>query len=158
MKKITAILTLFIFAISCSTPKTDQQAEAEKIMELSREWAKSAQTGDTDKILSYWSNDAVVISPGQPPMRGQDELRKMVEMNSSIPGFKVNWNPKESFVSESGDLGYTIGKNYFKMLDSLGNEITRYNNVMEVWKKQDNGSWKCVVDISSPDPSITSIK
>jgi len=157
MKRLTSILTALIIVSSCSAPMVDQKVEADKIMELSRKWAKSAQTGDADKILNYWSEDAVVFSSGQSPIRGQEELRKMVESNASIPGFEVNWAPKEAFVSESGDLGYTIGKNYFKMLDSLGNEITLYHNVMEVWKKQDDGSWKCVVDISSHDPSITSI-
>ncbi len=157
MKKLRAFLSIVLMITACSSPKVDQKAEADKIMALSREWAKSAQAGDTEKILSYWSKDAVVMASGQSPVVGQGELRKMVEMNASIPGFEVNWEPKEAFVSESGDLGYAIGRNYIKMLDSLGNEITLFHNGVEIWQKQEDGTWKCVVDIFSPDPSIASI-
>jgi ketosteroid isomerase-like protein len=138
--------------------KTDRKAEAEKIMELSREWAKSAQTTDVEKVLSYWSDDAIVMAPNQPTTRGKDALKKMLEMNATIPGFEVNWEPKEAYVSESGDLAYSIGVNYMKMLDSEGNKMTIFHKGVEVWKKQEDGSWKCVVDIFNTDPSLTAIK
>lgn len=108
--------------------------------------------------LSYWSDDAVVMAPGQPATIGKDALRKMLEMNTTIPGFEVNWEPKAAHVSESGDLAYSIGVNYMKMLDSLGNKITIFHKGVEVWKKQEDGSWKCVVDIFNKDPTLTSIK
>lgn len=158
MKKLLLITAVSIGIIGCSKQSVNQESEAKKIIELSREWAKSAQTADTEKILSYWSDDAVVMSPNQPATIGKDELRKMLEMNATIPGFEINWEPKEAYVSQSGDLGYSIGANYIKMLDSLGNKITIYNKAVEIWKKQEDGSWKCVVDIFNSDPTITTIK
>ena len=158
MKKLLIIFIVLLGLNGCVRQSVDQEAEAEKIMELSREWAESAQTTDIEKVLSYWSDDAVVMAPGQPANIGKDALRQMLEMNATIPGFEVNWEPKEAYVSESGDLAYSIGVNYMKMLDSLGNKITIFNKAVEVWKKQDDGSWKCVVDIFNTDPSLTSIK
>jgi ketosteroid isomerase-like protein len=158
MIRSTVTLILLIVISSCSAPSVDQKAEAEKIMELSREWAKTAQTTDLEKTLSYWAKDAIVMSPGQPATKGQDELRKMLESSAEIPGFEINWEPKEAYVSKSGDLGYSIGVNYINMQDSLGNKITMFNKGVEIWKKQEDGSWKCVVDIFNSDPSVTSLK
>lgn len=158
MKNLLLLSMLLFVLFACTKQQIDQVAEAEKLMELSREWAKSAQTADTEKILSYWSDDAIVMSPGQPATIGKDQLRKMLEMNATIPGFEINWEPKEAYVSKSGDLGYSIGVNYIIMLDTLGNRVTIFNRGVEIWKKQEDGSWKCVVDIFNNDPTLTSIK
>lgn len=158
MTKLLLILTVLLGLFGCARQSVNQEAEAEIIMELSREWAKSAQTTEIEKVLSYWTDDAIVMAPGQPATRGKDALRKMLELNATIPGFEVNWEPKEAYVSQSGDLAYSIGVNYIKMVDYLGNKITIFHKGVEVWKKQDDGSWKCVVDIFNTDPTLSSIK
>ena len=144
--------------LSCANPKVDQQAESKKLMDLSREWAKSAATDSLEKTLSYWSDDAICLFPGQPPIKGKEEIRQMLKGTSNIPGFEVSWEPKEAFVSISGDLAYVVAQNYFKMLDSLGNTITTFNKGVEIWKKQVDGAWRCVVDIYNDDPSIKAIR
>lgn len=160
MRVYQLILTfgLFIILISCNEQAIDQKAEAEKLMELSREWALSAQEDDLERTLNYWAKDAILMSPGQYALKGHDEIMKMLEETSQIPGFQVNWEPKEAFVSKSGDLGYVIAHNYFKFPDSIGNIVTTYGTAVEIWKKQEDGTWKNAVDISNSDPSITSIK
>ena len=124
-------------------------------MEISRQWAKSKTPEET---LSYWSEDAILIAPGQPTLRGKEEIAKMIEGTAQIPGFEVNWEPKEVFVSKSGDLAYLIENNYFAMNDSLGNQVKTFNKAVTIWKKQADGTWKNVVDTWNEDPSITSLK
>ncbi len=159
MKNIILISILIIVISSCSQQQiVDQKAEGEKLMELSREWAASAATDDLEKILNYWAEDAIVLPPGQSTLRGHNEIMQMLEGGAQIPGFEVNWEPKEVFVSKSGDLAYLIEHNYFAMDDSLGNQFKTFNKAVTIWKKQEDGSWKNVVDIWNEDPSITSIK
>ncbi len=158
MRPFVFLLAVFMIFISCDDSKTDQDKEAGKLMELSRQWARDAQTADRDAILNYWAEDAVVMMPGQPSAKGHDAIRKMLEDTSNIPGFEINWEPKEAHVSESGDLGYVIVNNYVKMADSVGNITTTFNKAVEIWKKQDDGTWKNVVDIFNSDPTLTSIR
>lgn len=70
----------------------------------------------------------------------------------------VSWEPKEAYVSSSGDMAYVLAQNYFKSLDSLNNPVITYNKSLEIWKRQPNGEWKCVVDMYNADPSIKRIK
>jgi ketosteroid isomerase-like protein len=146
-------------AVACNKTAIDQQKEAEKLMELSRSWAKSVKEKDVDKMLSYWADDAMVMSPNEPAVVGIEALRGMVERSMRIPGFEIYWEPQEAYVSKSGDLGYVIIKNYMTMpIDTLGNTRTVFNKGVEIWKKQEDGAWKNIVDITNSDPSIKSLE
>jgi ketosteroid isomerase-like protein len=157
--QLISVTVMMLIITACTQNTIDQQAEAEKLMELSRSWAKSVKDKDIEKMLSYWADDAIVMSPNEPSVVGIEALRGMVERSMKIPGFEINWEPQEAYVSKSGDLGFVIIKNYMTMpVDTLGNTRTIFNKGVEIWKKQENGNWKNVIDISNSDPSIKSIK
>jgi ketosteroid isomerase-like protein len=40
-------------------------------MQISREWSQAASTRDLEKTLSYWEDDAIVMSAGQPVFKGK---------------------------------------------------------------------------------------
>lgn len=147
------LLTLLVLPLlfSCSTEKVDTEEEGQKLMELSREWSKVAATGDIEKIINYWSDDAVYISSGQPTLYGKQNIKEMVAGSSSIPGFSISWEPISVSVSKSGDMAYMIEKNRLTYNDSIGNPIITTGRVVTVWRKNNNGEWKNVVDISVDD-------
>lgn len=121
-------------------------------MQISRDWSKSAATDSIEKTLSYWADDAVVMSPGQPAIKGKTAIRGMVENASKIPGFKISWEPLNVFVSKSGDLAYMIEQNQITVNDSLGNPVTEFNKSVTIWRKEADGSWKNIVDTWNADP------
>ena len=146
-------MLIFIPLAGCNEPKIDTIAEGERLMQISRDWSKYAATDSIDKILSYWADDAVVMSPGQPPIKGKKAIREMIEGSSKIPGFKISWEPFSVVVSKSGDLAYMIEQNQITVNDSLGNPITESNKSVTIWRKEDDGSWKNIVDMWNADPS-----
>jgi uncharacterized protein (TIGR02246 family) len=153
MKIKTAIALMFIAILSCNQQNVDTKAEGEKLLELSKEWSESATTGDVEKTVSYWADDAIVMSPGQPPLKGKKAIREMVEESYKIPGFRISWEPQSVEVSKSGDLAYMIEQSQITVNDSTGKAITEHYKGVSVWKKQLDGSWKNAVDISNADPS-----
>jgi len=122
-------------------------------MQLSKEWSKLAGTDSIERILSFWADDAIVMSPGQPPIKGKTAIREMVEGTSKIPGFKISWEPLSVAVSKSGDLAFLIEQNQITINDSLGQPITEYNKAVTIWRKENDGSWKNIVDMWNADPS-----
>lgn len=157
MKKFTFLLAATCLLFSCAEQGIDREAEAEKLLEHSREWAKAAMDKDVEKIVSYWAEDAVLMSPDEPALVGSQALREMVEGSMGIQGFEVNWEPKSARVSKSGDMGYVLVHNYFQLPDSLGNVFTIYGKGVEIWEKQEDGNWRNVVDIYNRDPTMTSL-
>lgn len=154
--KLSTILLLAILA-GCNESKIDTAAEGEKLMQISREWSKSASSDDIEKTMSYWADSAVFFSAGQPPLNGKKEIRQMVEQSYEIPGFKISWEPISVSVSKSGDMAYMIEQNQLTMSDSTGTPVTKYGKGVTIWKKDASGSWKNIVEIGVDDVKLTSI-
>jgi len=140
-----------VFLIGCNT-NIDTNKEGERLMEISREWSKSAATDDIERTLSYWADDAVMMVSGNPPLKGKAAIRAMVEGTKKIPGFKISWEPLSVAVSSSGDMAYMIEENQVTTNDSLGNPVTKYGTGVTIWRKEKDGIWRNIVEIVNDKP------
>ncbi len=153
MKKTIFTALIISALVSCNEQKVDTKLEGEKLMQASREWSRLASTDSIEMIMSYWADDAIFLSSGQPPLNGKKEIRKMVESSLKNPDFKISWEPMTVVVSESGDMAYMIEKNQMTMKDSSGSTVTKYGKGVTIWKKDASGSWKNVVEVGVDDPA-----
>src|SRR4029077_9402868 len=89
----TLLLILFGLAVVGCSPRTfDSAAEGQKLLRRDAEWADLATAGkDIEKIVSYWSDDAVLIFPGQPVLEGKAAIRAYVTASLNTSGFKIHW-------------------------------------------------------------------
>jgi uncharacterized protein (TIGR02246 family) len=152
MREIILIAHILLL-LSCNQTRVDKKAEGEKVMQLSKEWSQAASAGDVEKIVSYWADDAVLMSAGQPVLNGKQAIRKMVEESYKMPGFRISWQPQSVVVSESGDMAYLLENSQISYTDSTGKPVTLNNKAVSIWRKQRDGNWKNAVDISTPDVS-----
>ncbi len=152
MKAKIWTLLLFIALVSCNNKKVDIKSDEEKIRYNLEDWQKIGATGDVDKIMTYWSDDAILMIPGLPTINGKDAIRKMIEgSKGSAP--KMTWDSPSSInVSQSGDLAYVMTKNHITMTDSTGHSMTQDNKALLIWKKQTDNSWKESVVIFNAEP------
>jgi SnoaL-like domain len=85
-----ALMVLPFLVFSCSQRDFDSVAEGQKLLRWDAEWADLATAGkDIEKIVSYWSDDAVLIFPGQPVLEGKAAIRAYVTASLNTPGFKI---------------------------------------------------------------------
>ena len=121
-------------------------------MEASRHWSALAAEGkDAGAVAAYWADDAVLMQDNIPTMRGRDEARKFVEGAFSTPGFKIEWKPVEAHVSTSGDMGYLIERSTVTEPGADGKPVTNEARAVTVWRKDANGNWRNVVDMSNAE-------
>ena len=153
MKRLVILSFPLIFLTCNQTPKVDKQLEAQALMNLSQEWSDLVATGDIDKIMDGWAEDAVMMVPGMSPLKGKEAIKGYVEAGLQIPGFGIKWEPLEVFVSDCGDMAYMIERNEMTVNDSLGNPIVTYNKTVTVWRKEPDGQWKNVIDMWNEDPN-----
>lgn len=153
IRSASVLVVGLVLLCGCGSPDVDVEAEEQRLMELSREWSAVAAEDDVEALMSYWADDAVMMAPDQPPLRGKEAIREFVISTGEIPGFSVSWEPLEAHVSASGDMAYLVEQNQMTIPDSTGTLMTQYNKVVTIWKKQEDGSWKNVVDIWNGDPS-----
>lgn len=151
-KRPTIFLLTLLILCGCKEGQ-DTRKEEEKLMQMSRDWSKLAATDSIEKILSYWADDAIIMQPGLPTLKGKTAIRDMVEGSFKIPSFAISWEPLQAVISKSGDMAYMIEQNKITVNDSLGNPVTTYNKGVTIWRKEPDGSWKSVVDIWNEDPA-----
>jgi len=95
---------------------SDPSVERKRLLERDAEWAALASEGrDIDRILSYWTNDAVVFPPGSPLLIGKPAIREYVENSLRIPGFKISWTSSEVNFSPDRELAYVFSENTVTM-------------------------------------------
>ncbi len=132
---------------------TNSEADCAALMQTSRDWAKAVASGDLERALAYWTDDAIVLPPDQPAVIGKPAIRDYVHQMGSLPGFSITWEPERATVSNGGDLGYMIERNRVTFMDASGQLKTQHGKAVTVWRKQDNGAWKCVIDTWNTSPA-----
>jgi ketosteroid isomerase-like protein len=138
-------------ATASSTPSSADQGAA--LMQVSRDWAKAAESRDVERVLSYWADDAIMMENEQPALVGKAAIRSMVQRGFGDPNFKITWEPERAVISESGDMGYLIEHNRVSFTDPTGKARTVFGKGVTIWKKDASGNWKNVVDIFNTNPT-----
>lgn len=151
------MFVLFIFLLSLSTGCQSQAtsdtraADEAALKKLDDEWSKAAGARDVEKTISYYSDDATVMPPNIPTLTGKEPIRSLWKSMLDSPSFSGGWKVTKVEVARSGDLAYVSGNYEFNEKDDSGKPITDKGKYLEVWKKQADGSWKCVVDMFNSD-------
>jgi uncharacterized protein (TIGR02246 family) len=128
--------------------RTDELAERERLLERDAEWATIASEGrDVDRILSYWTDDAVVLPPGSAPVIGKIALRDYVENCLRMPGFNITWKSTDVKFSPDLKLAYLFGENTVTTNGPDGRTITAKGQAVSIWRREPDREWRCAVDI-----------
>jgi ketosteroid isomerase-like protein len=147
------LLVFLLVLVGCSQRGFDQAAEQTKLLRRDAEWADLAYAGkDIEKIVSYWSDDAVLIFPGQPVLEGKAAIRAYVTESLKTPGFKIHWVSEKPTFSPDGKLAYMRGKDELTVPGQNGAPVTLHLRGISIWRLDADGQWRCVVDISNEQP------
>ena len=127
-------------------------SEKTVLLQRDAQWAAEASEGrDVESIVSYWTDDAVVMPPGLPAIVGKAALRDYVEGSLKIPGFRITWTSTQVIVSSDGDMAYMLGTNAVSMNAPDGTPTTTHGRAVTIWRRE-SGEWRCSLDIWNADP------
>jgi ketosteroid isomerase-like protein len=146
----------FLLLISACTQQVPDTRVADEatIRDLDAQWSKAASTNDLDATVAFYSDDATVLPPNAPIATTKQTIRTLW-VSLLVPGATVSWQATKVEASRSGDLGYLLGTYAVTLKDSQGKAVDS-GKLVEVWKKQPDGKWKCVVDTYNSDlPAAT---
>ncbi|MGD2136148.1 MAG: DUF4440 domain-containing protein [Gemmatimonadales bacterium] len=149
--RIGGVAVALAAVVGCAPP-VDVNAEREALLAADRAWAEAAASRDVERIVSYWTDDARLYNPGEPPYQGKEALREMVADGMDTPGFSITWEAEDAVVASSGDMGYTFGRNTLTVPGPDGALMTIHGRYVTVWHKQPDGTWRCAIDIFNAGP------
>ena len=144
----------------CASPSFNPAVEQQRLLQRDAEWAAIASAGkDVEKTISYFSDDAVMIPPGQPIVEGKAAIRAFTASSFQTPGFNIRWKSENPVFSPDGKLAYMRGTNATTVPGPNGTLLTLPGRGVTVWRLDPDGQWRCVVDIwNDPPPGSAATK
>ena len=135
-----------------AAPAVDLVAEQSKIRDLESSWVKEAAAKDLEKSAGHYADDAVLITPGEPPAKGKDAIHAAWKSLIDDPNFKINFSADRVEISASGDLATTKGSYTLTVTNPKTKKpIEDKGSYVTVFKKQADGGWKAIEDINTSE-------
>ena len=151
LKKVNLFFVLMIALVicSCNLGKKDVQQNNEKSRESLLESDKSfasmcLEKGMKNAYLEFIDSNGVLLRPNIYPIVGADAVDFIIAQKTE--DVKLEWRAKDAVVAASGELGYTYGT-YKMSIDKT--EETLSGSYVTIWKKQQDGKWKFVLDTNN---------
>jgi uncharacterized protein (TIGR02246 family) len=157
MKGRLHIIAVLAFATNCTrTPVTSHEADVNAVQEDQAQWLKDFQSKDLDKIVSHFSDDAIIVDNGDPPVRGREAAKNIYRAFPADPASSLTFSPSLIEVSKSGDLAYVVGTySSVKTVPQTQKTAEQRGSYVSIYKKQTDGTWKDVADIGASElPSM----
>ncbi len=137
-------LTAFLFS-SCGSSIVNKDEYHEQIIEVEKAFSKMSEEKGMPAAFLYYAADSVIkLRNNQIPVMSKKELEEDFKNFPAEDAPVLTWEPLKADVSESGDLGYTFGT---WILKSKNGEQPEVQGVyFTIWKRQEDGNWKFVMD------------
>jgi len=147
-----AVTLLFVYRPSMSAMSAGEIAAAEAAIRKSdAEWDAAAKTMSVDAWMAFYAADAIVMAPDVQITSDHDLIRQTVTSLLALPHLSIEWHPIKVEVAASGDLAYLIGAYELRHDEARGARVSDRGKLLEIWRKQSAGGWKCVVDTWNSD-------
>jgi ketosteroid isomerase-like protein len=165
MKKgFIVLMAGMIYLIACNNSSTtvagtstnvnvDSIAAIHAIEKADIAWDSVSALNSAEGWLSYYTDDAIMMPPGEKVCIDKNSRAISIKNMFATPGANMRFEATKTEVSKSADMGYSAGVYHFKFKDASGKDAQETGKFNETWKKQADGSWKCVVDIWNADPA-----
>jgi ketosteroid isomerase-like protein len=159
MQKAFSFLLVSYALLTSSCDRTadvdDRAAGTAAIRAADEQWSAAAAKNDLPGTLAFYADDAVLLAPNVPIARDPKSIRETWAAMLG-PGTAISWKVTKTEAARSGELGYLYGTYSLSMKDPKGGpSVTDSGKMVEIWKKQANGNWKCIVDTFNSDLPAT---
>ena len=122
----------------------------DEIRAADQRWLEAFAAGDLEGSLGFCAEDCAVLPPNAPLVQGREAIRELFS-GWFKPELKISWTPQQVEAASSSDLGFSRGTYQMSFRDFEDEVVSDRGKYVIVWKKQTDGSWKVVLDISNSD-------
>ena len=138
--KIVLLLCTTIFSVFAQSDSV-----ANRLAQTERDFSKIAGVkGVKSAFLTYFDDNCVAFYPE--PVNG----KQAVASESESPAL-LAWWPTFVEISSSGDFGFTTGPSEYRA-GGVADSVVYYGHFVSVWKKNNDGDWKVILDVGSSYP------
>lgn len=117
---------------------------ASAIHELGKAFVRNFNAGEAEELVQgFYAEDARLLPPNHPIVSGRSNIRDFFQGMVDAGVGAVSLGSVD--LGASGDLAYQVGTYW------LGKPAPDTGKFIEVYRRQADGSWRCVADIFNSD-------
>jgi ketosteroid isomerase-like protein len=154
--RLLALLVFLAVTLASYRPSlaADPAAAEAAVRKTDVEWAAAARTAGVEAWMAFYAPDALVLLPNERLASDKEIVRHSVRHLLALPHFSVAWSPIKVEVARSGEQALLLEAYELRFGDSHGAPVSDRGRRLEIWRKQADGIWKCVVDTWSLDEPV----
>jgi len=140
------ILFTWLGVASCAQPSATLEQDIAAIEAMSKARAVAFNEGNAADIALHFTDDAILMAPGQAPSQGKEAVRAYYQ--SIFDTYQTSLTSYYEEVKVEGDLAY--GRGFAEVIltpKSGGESISSTSKYLNILQRQPNGSWKTTHDI-----------
>ena len=146
----TALLLLLGPGLS-NQAVADEAKDIAAIERVAQRWIELYTAGDLDRLMTLYTEDAVVALHGRPAMRGVEQIR-----NFFAPGMgksRVTFEIDIEEIQVHGDTAHLLSKYYLTSEPKAGGDTYRdAGRSLLIYKRNAHNEWKLYLDIDQATP------
>ena len=146
-------LFIVLGLLSCNQAAADEAADIAAIEQAARQWIELYTAGDLDRLMTLYTEDAIVALHGRPALRGVEQIR-----NFFAPGMgksRVTFEIDIEEIQVHGDTAHLLSKYYLTAEPADGGEVYRdAGRSLIIYKRNADNEWKLYLDIDQATPDV----
>jgi len=157
-RQATTFLTLAFLLLAGCSPSPDRQATETRALRdvevpaFVKDWGGK----DADRIAAHFADDGTLLIPNAPAMTGKASIANGMKPALADPNWSLAMQPVQVDVSQSGDLAYVRGTYVLTATDPANSKVaTEKGRFIAIFRRQADGSWKAVQQISNAEAPAT---
>jgi ketosteroid isomerase-like protein len=156
---LLGLLAFLAFLFACrpslaAKSAADLAALEAAVRKADADWAAAANSASVDAWMAFYAADAVLLLPNDQLASDKELLLRSVSDLLALPHLSVTWSPIKVEVARSGEKALVIDAYELRFGDSRGALVSDRGRRLEIWRKQADGTWKCIVDTWTLDQPI----
>lgn len=149
-RRSAVVGALFVAFTACqpAVPAALSDADMAALKALQDNFTKMAMAADYGSLVKmYYTNDAVFMAPNAPAAIGPAAIEAVLRGSPPITSFVLTIDEMVG----SGGIAYAVGRYNMVMRPSGASGIPDSGKFVNVYRKQQDGSWKVARDIFNSD-------
>lgn len=121
----------------------------DSLQEFANAYGRAFQSGDVEQIMAMTTDDFVALTPGVPPLVGQEAVRRQIAADlNSMTVIDLQFEHQDEVIQ--GEWGYAWGLSKGTVM--VGDDKSEIDGkYLWVLKRQADGSWKLARDSAHGD-------
>ena len=148
--KKPALLMLLGLALS-NQAVADEAKDIAAVEQVAQRWIDLYTAGDLDRLMTLYTDDAIVALHGRPALRGVEQIR-----NFFAPGMgksRVTFEIDIEEIQIHGDTAHLLSKYYLTAEPRSGGDTYRdAGRSLLIYKRNADNEWKLYLDIDQATP------